>query len=372
MPASLRVPGSHNPRRDRRRVTWLLFLLGLVIIGISEASKPRNWEWLTGAGRSKEIAVKDSDRPKASAVSRAEPLDPGEFRLVPGDPAPEVERAELAESPNGTAGWEDSSPSFDPRLPPALFAGVRDESLGIRSAEREAYFGVLSKSREAPPQALQQAGRRDVSYAELMNEPERYRGELVSLRGELRRLLPLPAGENDQGFDQLFDGWLFTDDAGRKSPYRLILLSRPDQFPEGEAIRERVEFTGYFFKRCAYETSQGLHAAPLLIGKQLQWQPPRIKTAAERQGGATGIVAGLSLLAVCFAGALWWLSAGDRRFQLAHKARVQVSAAEAIAGLAGVETKDASQFLRELAIDADRPPPGPAAADLEARARAPD
>lgn len=347
-----RPPSRYDTRRDRRRITGLLFALGLVIICIHEASKPANWKWLTELGNRHQNALEEG-RDRRSAVRPAEPeepLAPGEFRLVEHDqPQPPLvaEREPTAEP----------SLSNENRLtiPKELLRTITDQSAGIRSSERDAYFAFLAKARDLPPRELEQAGNPDTGYAELMNDPERHRGGLVTLSGEMRRFLPLPAGENELGFETLYDGWMYTDDAGKKSPYRVILSEKPSGFPEGEQVRERVRFTGFFFKRYSYDTAHGLHAAPLLIGKRVRWNP-ETRAKGDSRSGASYIVLGLGCLASAFAAALWWISARDRQVQIIQTRRVRAPTAEAIADLRGVEARDESNFLNELAEQERNPP----------------
>jgi hypothetical protein len=322
----------------------MVFALGIVIICAIEASKPANWKWLTELGsRQKSGAKPDDRRDQVRTAEPDEPLAPGEFRLVEEDPA-QGASSPTAEPVSETSRAGNAALS----IPRALLRTIQDQSAGIRSSEREAYFAILSKARAVPSPELERAGTHDVSYAELMNDPERHRGKLVTLAGEMRRFLPIPAGENDSGFETLYDGWMFTEDAGRKSPYRIILSEMPEGFPEGEQVREHVEFTGYFFKRYSYDTAHGLHAAPLLLGRRIRWSPSTAGTR-ESRGGPSYIVIGLASLAATFAVALWWMSTADRRHQISQTRRVLAPSSESVANLNSLDVKDESNFLNELA-----------------------
>lgn len=316
-----------------------MFLLGLVGLAAFEASKPANWIWLTRAGVPDEApAAGDPAEPdrNADAPKQAEALPPDQVRIVPH----EADAPPLMSSPRSAG-----SP-----LDAAALATIRDDVMGIRRAESDAYFHLLALARETPPQVLARQARSDVSYAALMNDPERYRGQLLSLKGEVRRFTRLPAGENEAGFDSIYDGWMFTPDAGRKSPYRVICTEKPTGFPEGETIREAASFVGYFFKRVGYETAHGAHSAPMLLGHC--WEPtPTSRPLSTTRHAGRYVVWGLAIAITAFAYILWRLSAADRRL----KARGSLSREQAppttLSQVPPVEADDPGRFLVELARD---------------------
>lgn len=318
----------------------MLLLLGLVIVGIVEASQPANWEWLTSLSKnSRADRVSEGEGRNRSPGEVRESLEPGEFRLVAGDRDPSgISDSEL---PPAGAGQDDLS------IPPEILRPITDATLGIRKSESAAYFLMLNKARDAAPDRFERAGSSHTTYAELMNDPERHRGDLITIEGELRRLTTMPAGENDEGFETLYDGWLFTDAAGKKSPYRVIGSGKPEGMPEGDQIRERVRWTGYFFKRCNYETAHGLHAAPLLLGREVRWITSPAPGALKRRTPAV-VSIGLCALAALFVSGLWWRFAHERRRQAARRhQRVQVEGGD-LASLGDFPLDDPAGSLRDL------------------------
>ncbi|MGQ0634514.1 MAG: hypothetical protein ACT4QC_07885 [Planctomycetaceae bacterium] len=317
----------------------MVLSLGLVLIAIFEASKPANWEWLTRLSRDAPAA----GRHEGAAPEIAEPqiddaLAPDQVRIV---------ATEVPDDPPASAnGPPDAGQML--RVPAQLLAAVRDDVVGVRHSEFAAYFSLLARAHDAPMRALERAGRSDISYAALMNDTERYRGELVTLAGELRRLTRLTPGENDAGIEALFDGWMFTDDAGRRSPYRFVCSEKPVGFPEGDEVRERVQFTGYFFKRVSYETAHGLHSAPMLLGRTFRWvRQPAARPAPGRS--SVYFVLALAALALSFAATSWKLLAGGRRLRTVPASRSREPTAEDLEALGRVESIDAKTFLSELA-----------------------
>jgi hypothetical protein len=73
-------------------------------------------------------------------------------------------------------------------------------------------------------------------------------------------------------------------------------------------MREDVEVTGIFFKRCAYAARGGTYTAPVLIANAPRWTPPPVAmqpsdrfTMLEIGGAAAAAL----LLAICIAAVMW-------------------------------------------------------------------
>jgi len=241
----------YDPIRDRRRIMAAILSLAVVLIAISEARKPENWRWL--APNNLEV-----DRHRSSTTEPSpDVLAPGEVRIVADTDARES-LADLRE--------QHQPAQVSLRIPAEYLDAVEESRVGVRATERSAYFAMLSTARAATPRDLAASARRDLPFLSLMNDSAAHRGEVIWIEGELRRVEPLEAGPNEDGFDQLYEGWLFTDEAGRTNPYRIVVSSLPEGFPQGTEVRERVRLAAYFFKRYTYATAHGQHSAPMLIG----------------------------------------------------------------------------------------------------------
>lgn len=348
-----KAPNYFNPR-DRRKLLGLTFLLAMVVIGFGLASDPQNWHWLTGPAPNE---AKNGAKKRAAAKTPLvkpladDELPPDAFRLVPGDAektgsprSPAVSKSRAADHPPADAPPE----SYELALPRELLADVQDSSLGIRHKESAAYYALLAKARDIPLSVLERAARTDVSFVALYNDPELYRGQLITLDGELRRFTPLAAGENTENLDTVYEGWLFTEDGGRTNPFRVICTGKPPGLPVGTEVRERVRFTGYFFKRYGYPTQHGLNFAPLLLGKRMRWTPPAAATGVER-GSAPYVLATVVVLGLAFTGVVWWHAVHEKRLHQTELQRLREPPREAIAALEGVETTDIHAVLRQLA-----------------------
>jgi hypothetical protein len=321
----------YNPVRDRRRIMAAILSLAIVLIAISEARKPENWKWLTQGAA-------ESDRNRAPVSGPvSDVLAPDEVRIVPR-PDDRESRAELREQ------HQPSEVSL--RIPAEYLDAVEESRVGVRAMERPAYFAMLSTARAANPRDLAAAARRDLPFLSLMNDSAEHRGEVIWIEGELRRVEPLEAGPNDDGFEQLYEGWLFTDEAGRTNPYRIVVSELPPGFPQGSEVRERIRLPAYFFKRYTYATAHGQHSAPMLIG--YRW------TRVVGRGGAVPGSSspnwwplGLTLIAAS------WLGLQFFRYRLsrpAHRHQTQPLPAELAADVAdGTPAPDPREFLGQLA-----------------------
>lgn len=156
------------------------------------------------------------------------------------------------------------------RLDKAILVAIKDNTFGVTAAEKPAYDAILAKVCNTPLAELEPLARRDVPFAVLMLEADRFRGELLAIEGDVRRLNRLSAPDDEPTAGEAFEAWLFTADSGI-NPYRVVLTSLPDDASLGDVLNPpiRARVTGYFFKRYSYATANHFHTAPLLLAKTL-------------------------------------------------------------------------------------------------------
>jgi hypothetical protein len=193
---------------------------------------------------------------------------------------------------------------------------VRDDTPVFRPAEREYWFYQLARVRQfGADKPKQQAPR--VSCLQLEKQPGEYRGELVTVAGTVRLAERVPAPPNYLGVSQYYVYWI--QPAGEPdSPLIVYALEVPRGFPriksrddraamQSVKLREDVQVTGVFFKRCVYAARGGTFTAPVLLADVPEWSPPEPRAAERpvpwRELGIAALAA--LLLAICVTAVVW-------------------------------------------------------------------
>jgi hypothetical protein len=236
-----------------------------------------------------------------------------------------------------------------PKVDPDLLSGIEDRqpvrSFDQNYDEARSYDYLLVKANKTDQAELTKFARRDTTFVHLLEEPEKYRGEIVHIEGSMRRLRRFDATTLavKEGVPVLFEGWIFPEGAFA-NPYCVILSELPEGMKVGEKVDYKVAFDGYFFKVYRYKAGDGNRIAPLLIGRGIQLLETPAGPAEESSelfgGGFTlsflGIIGGTILLAL---GLGWWYRRGDRsiRARLNHVRNSNFSLPEDEAGNATAE-----------------------------------
>ena len=308
-------------RRFQLRMLSLIGLLLLVLVAIDRAGEPSSWYWLTGP-------------PQAAGESK---VDAAANPSVGLSATPEIVAAVT--------------------IPAEDLAEISDDSVGLRGEESGPYHRILARARDVPNRYLE-AVARDAAFAVLQEQPEYYRGQVISVAGGLRRLMRFPIRENDEGITELYEALVFTADSG-STPYRIRLTTPPTGLPTGRLIDPPlpVRVVGYFFKRDQYIVEKDLrvHSAPMLLAQRIDRRSDASPAAtqlptsdADRLRWAVtllGIVVGGGALILLWA---WRTRAGDRRFAAEGLKRATVAPDGAIEALEGIETVDPEAFFREM------------------------
>ncbi|NOX53521.1 MAG: hypothetical protein GXP27_03620 [Planctomycetes bacterium] len=379
------APPPYLNRRDQWRLLSLVALFAIVLIAMRWASRPSSWYWLTGPPRQNAPPnASPQSFPSDAAVelgplapkAAARPADPspsaGALRpsaaTTSGDTRPEVQHT--AGRPPGDRGGSSVSPGpakpapfgrgagqVDPAVTvdPKVLSGVSDNTIGIRRSEKQAYELLLARARDLPRAELERAVRAGADYTVLMLEPESFRGSVVQVAGDLRRLLKFRAADNSYGLTDLYEAWVFTRESGSR-PYRIVCSRIAEGIPEGMSLDPpiRVHATGYFFKLFSYATPDGrIQAAPLILAGELHREATAPASPYDRRvawwfgGGFIALAAILALVA-------WRHISGDQQFRNQHLRRLTEPPPDA-AAIANLELEDPLAHLRELG-EAEDPP----------------
>jgi len=201
----------------------------------------------------------------------------------------------------------------------SMLRRVQDNTIGVRREESPAFYELLNYAHRAPADAVERAGATDVLYANLMDEPDRYRGEPVTIHGDLWRLYEFEAGENPLGLKTLYEAWVITADSDTH-PYRIVFTDLPVDLQPGVNLRVPVRVTGFFFKREGYASQGGMHVAPTLLAQRvIPFRPPG---APPRTDALVPYMIGLvSTVGLAFLVTLVSFSISDRRAARAALAR---------------------------------------------------
>ena len=266
-------------------------------------------------------------------------LDVAAVEGIGGVAQPESNRARKAAS---------EAPATAPEIwiRPELFEGIRDKT---RRLEPRLYFELLDIARRNRPELLEQRARRDLTFAQLVRSPQRYRGKLVFLHGRLRRLTELQLSRKPPGFKRLYEGWLFTDEA-QNNPYVVIVSHVPEGMPRGGEIAQTVSVAGFFLKLWKYQAGDGSRFAPLLLGRRLIWHPQPAHTVPERWAYRAVFCLFALLVALLFAVVRW----SDRSIRSARR-RYRFSGHNAPARAPGPCTSGSEMsteaFLKQLELE---------------------
>ena len=257
-------------RGEQRKLLALVLAVGVVLFLIEEAANPQRWGWLLQAAGQRAPAVGNADR-----MAKVE--QPPELRrrtAVPGEFIAEADHKD--ELP--------AEKKFFDGVDRELLARVRDDTI-LRASESQAYFHLLSILKETSEDDLERASTGPVSFNQLFTQPKEFRGDLVTIEGTVLRALPRTPPENDYGITQYTQ--LVVEPSDRAYAVIVYCLDLPENFPQGEKLREPVTVTGFFYKRWAHlSQDKEIMTWPLLLSKTVSWRPAVAAGAAAAKGRA--------------------------------------------------------------------------------------
>ncbi len=279
-------PTTGITRNNRWRLWMLVVALGLVLSTMRQMSKPETAHRL---GQFFSPTQQTPHAPAPDAVSSRSGTQP-EVTLL----APRV--SEVADEATNSHSQVDLS-------------GVKDKTY-FRPEERQAWFSLFDKLQQTDE--TQQTGQTitEVSYVQLLKQPDYYRGRLVTIHGNVKREeVQQPAG-NQLGLDSYHRLWV-KPQGGGQWPFVVYCLELPAGFPCGDQLNEPVSITGYFFKNWSYAYDQGLGLAPVVLASQPDWSPPQLQPKAEPIASRSWIV--VAAFALVFSSFATWIALRQTR-----------------------------------------------------------
>jgi hypothetical protein len=221
--------------------------------------------------------------------------------------SPSTVQTPVARQPNPAESRKKSADDATRRLKAPLggpWSAVRDNAL-FTAAEHEAWFLLLDEVRRTPPQELAQLAVPEVTYGQLVNQPDVYRAQPLQVRGRVLRESVKRAPKNSLGISE-YHQLVLAPVGGGDWPVILYCLKLPPGFPRGDGLQEDLVAAGLFFKNWSYPYDGGMGVAPVLVAKTIDWKPPRVQAAVDRHsvdepslwigGAATAAVAVLFLV----------------------------------------------------------------------------
>ncbi len=184
-------------------------------------------------------------------------------------------------------------------------SAIKDNTF-FRAEENQAWFGILDRLQKARADDLNRDSLGEVTYAQLIKQPDVYRGQPVTIHGTVMREEVLPAPTNDLGIEK-YHRLVIRPTGGGVWPIVVYSLELPDKFPRGDKIRADVEVTGIFFKNWSYSWQEGLGLAPVILTKTVGWQPNAIAKTSRTEVTVSGVV-GVIAAAGAMAALVGWFA----------------------------------------------------------------
>lgn len=191
----------------------------------------------------------------------------------------------------------DTSLDHGETINPELVRTIKNNSMGVRFEEREAYLRVLRLAQEVPLRRQEKFAadwrrqRRELNanyaarpakdfpqFVDLFTHPEEYQGHPVTLHGVMRKMTKFDLGKNSYDLDQAYEGWIYTTDSQRL-PAVVVFTSKDERLLAQGDMQEEVQFTGYMFKMYGYDAADTTRKAPLILAGEVEWMPHPYRSA---------------------------------------------------------------------------------------------
>jgi hypothetical protein len=160
-----------------------------------------------------------------------------------------------------------------------LLESIQDNTY-FRNTEKRAWFHFLKIAQQETAPELDSAHASEVTYTQLVDQPDAYRGKLVTVTGEVRQITEQKPAENKLGLENYYRLVIEPAD-GVDWPIFVYCLELPASLQTGDGMHEAVHGTGLFFKNLSYSWQGGLGTAPVIVATRLEHIGVGVSRAAD-------------------------------------------------------------------------------------------
>jgi hypothetical protein len=143
----------------------------------------------------------------------------------------------------------------DDRELPKIALKEEEEITPQERFEIKAYTEAQLAVARTPAKAFAKSAKENdwVTFSHLFQEPSRFRGKVIPMKGKLVRIRKIEATieSEKQGVKFFYEGWVFTE-TKHSNPICVLFAHLPEGMQVSEKCDYEVRFNGYFFKRYMY------------------------------------------------------------------------------------------------------------------------
>tara|TARA_Y100001978_G_scaffold201487_1_gene219942 strand:+ start:973 stop:1965 length:993 start_codon:yes stop_codon:yes gene_type:complete len=272
-------------RREQWRLFALIMGLGLVVVVMREASKEENWYWITGeSAQMRGVSRRDYD----TAYQPTLPTKRSDALTIKPISPP----------------TEDIDGGYFPGVVAKHLEKVEDNRTHQHPEEAAAWFNLWQVLKESESRFIDPASIGPITFGELFEQPDIFRGKLVSITGIARRAEYVSAAKSNPASIEGYYRLILRLRGGPNRPVFLYTLQVPEFFPLGESIEAPVEATAFFYKNWLYQANNFSWIGPVLLAKNIRWEPTA--KAPQPITLALGVTLAISL-ALASVAIAWWL-----------------------------------------------------------------
>lgn len=259
----------------------------------------------------------------------------------------------------------DTAPPLNPRWLPDIKDNTPMPRIGhlgpdIRKDQEAIYMAftdAILKASRTPLDAFEKSAKENagVTIAHLLNNPSRYRGEVIPIEGRLKRVrvFDAPLAARKAGYVlPVYEGWVFGP-TRKSTPFWIVFLDMPEGVKEAEEMDLNVVFYGYFLKNLGYKGSDKDNknlVTPFLVGPSIIRSKPVLPVEPpETPFSLTMLLLPMGIIAAVFVGLLflsWYFKRGDQEL---HRK------------LANMQAERALEMVEQAERGALEPSPAPTA-----------